>query len=153
MIPSLFIPSSRRNIEKPVFLDRAPMVAELIRLYPAELRSSGVGGAVLVHVDIDEYGSVIRANARSPRMIGFLPRPKPVVYNPGNGEIMRRLVWTDDPVLLRIAEEASLRARFVPGKRGDYVVAWGDHPVVCYFAADPVLGRQDHDVPTGVLNT
>jgi hypothetical protein len=149
----LFIRPPRQEVDKPIFFDRSIVNSELTTRYPRELEMAGIGGAVLVHVDIDEYGRVIRANARRPKILGFIPRLKPPVYNPKNGELLKRLDWADHAELLKIAEEASLLARFVAGARGGHIVAWGGYPVICYFAAARAFGPQGFNLTTGLLNT
>ena len=69
------------------------------------------------------------------------------------GAVLRGLSWTDNAVLMQIAEDASYRTRFVAGAGGGIVVAWRRYPLVCYFAADSVVGQPDFDLQTGIINT
>jgi hypothetical protein len=137
------------KVEPPFPLNRDRIAAELRERYPDELRSRGVGGAVLVLVDIDHRGAV--SNVRAGPLLGILPRLKPRRWSPGTGGIVRRLNWTREPALRQAAAQAMETARFVPGATDGVPTLTRGYRVACYFAPEVLLGHDSSDMDTCVM--
>lgn len=129
-----------QTVEPPIPLNREQVAARLREWYPEDLRTRGVGGAVLVVMDVDERGRVDNVRARGPRVLAIVPRPGPRVYHPVTGRAVRDLGWAREERLFRVAERAVAEARFIPGVTNGIAVPARRVRLVCYFA--PEVGFQ-----------
>lgn len=99
----------------------------LPRHYPDELAGSGVRGAVLLSLDVDERGAVVSASAVAPPASGAV-EVTAILVDAATGE--RREVSPArgaHPALRRAAEAAAHVLRFAPAERDGQPVAFRDY--------------------------
>jgi hypothetical protein len=147
----MFFGGVPQKVEPPVPLDREQVTARLREDYPEALRSLGVGGAVLLRVDVDPQGRAGNVRARGSRILGLIPRPGPRVYHPVTGRAVGGLSWANEPALLRAAERSLEGARFIAGAVNGVPVPARNHRLVAYFAPDLAFGARDIVLETGLL--
>jgi hypothetical protein len=147
----MFFGGAPQTVEPPVPLDREQVTARLRANYPEALRSQGVGGAVLLRVDVDPQGRAGNVRARGSRILGFFPRSGPRVYHPVTGRAVGGLRWTNEPALLRAAKRSLEGARFIPGVVNGVPMPARNHRLVAFFAPDLAFGPRDTVLETGLL--